>query len=109
MTNVVEILASQQPSNQDPVDIAKKQEALQKVFNVLHEDFQVNPVTWEKLDFQMQDAIASSVVGLVHLGKYKAAALGLVYLIYQNEIEETNKADSRLKSGIPTQITTQQD
>lgn len=78
-------------------DNEQKRKAVELVSGYLVEVFENDPTTWEKLDTQALDAIAGSASGLMLMGEYEKAALGLVYLIYQKRFEETNKLEARLK------------
>lgn len=79
-------------------DTVKKVVATAAVAQHLSSVFVDAETTWASLDGQSVDAIASSVVGLVHSGDYEKAAFGLLYLVYQGAVEATNKATSVAES-----------
>lgn len=81
-------------------DVAKGVATI-KVAEYLIKEFETSvTTTWAQLDAQPTDATLSSVIGLLHTGAYEQAALGLVYILYQKAIEETNKVAAVVKTAV---------
>lgn len=51
------------------------------------------PITWDKLDKQSLANIEQGMFGCLMKGDYEDALIGLSYLVYQNRIHITNKAE----------------
>jgi hypothetical protein len=81
-------------------DLVKKSVALAQTANHLAQSFTSDAeTTWASLDGQSLADVATSVTTLVQSGDYEKAAFSLLYLVYQDAIEATNKVEAQVPAA----------